>query len=142
MENNFSVRRAGNDKLDLALIQKEKSASLIVILAYIILITSANKEREIILKKQRGISTSNDLEPTQLVVLSSSLTLIGNIFLGEIAFVRLRELQKNIQSGESNFSLTPNLNITTGFMFSIIGSIFKTVGVIQRANEQAQTTIL
>ncbi|MBK1811631.1 hypothetical protein JHL18_13485 [Clostridium sp. YIM B02505] len=142
MENNFSVRRAGDDKLDLALIQKEKSASLIIILAYIILINSANKEREIILKKQRGINTSNDLEPTQLVVLSSSLALVGNIFLGEIAFARLRELQKNIQSGESNFSITPNLNITTGFIFSILGSIFKTIGVIQRANEQAQITIL
>ncbi|GKU24937.1 hypothetical protein [Clostridium folliculivorans] len=142
MENNVSVRRAGNDKLDLALIQKEKSASLIIILAYIILINSAIKEREIILKRQRGINTSNDLEPTQLVVLSSSLTLIGNILLGDIAYTRLRELEKSIRSGESNFSITPNLNITTGYTLSILGSIFKTVGVIQRSNEQAQMTIL
>jgi hypothetical protein len=142
MENNFSVRRAGNEKLDLALIQKEKSASFVIILAYIVLINSANKEKEIILKKQRGITASNDLEPTQLVVLASLLSLIGNMLLGEIAYARLRELEKNIQSGESNFSIRPNLNITTGYVFTILGGIFKSIGVIQRSNEQAQTTIL
>lgn len=142
MENNFSVRRAGNEKLDLALIQKEKSASVIIILAYIVLINSANKERDILLKRQRGIKTTNDLEPTQLVILASFLSLVGNILLGDIAYTRLREVEKNIQSGESNFTITPNLNITAGYTLSILGGIFKTVGVIQRANEQAQITIL
>ena len=142
MENNFSVRRAGNEKLDLALIQKEKSASVIIILAYIVLINSANKERDILLKRQRGIETTNDLEPTQLVILASFLSLVGNILLGDIAYTRLREVEKNIQSGESNFTITPNLNITAGYTLSILGGIFKTVGVIQRANEQAQITIL
>ncbi|QAA32526.1 hypothetical protein [Clostridium manihotivorum] len=142
MENNISVRRSGNTALDLALIEKEKIAAFTIILGYTILIISANKERNILIQREQGIEPQNESEPTRLVVLSSIMTLLANILLGDIAYSRLRELEKNISSGESKFSIIPNLNITRGYSIIILGNILKTIGVIQRAQEQAQITVL
>ncbi|WP_160680421.1 hypothetical protein [Clostridium sp. C8-1-8] len=142
MENNISVRRSGNTALDLALIEKEKVAAFTIILGYTILIISANKERDILIQREQGLKPQNESDPTRLVVLSSIMTLLANTLLGDIAYSRLRELERNISSGESNFSIFPNLNITRGYSIIILGNILKTIGVIQRANEQAQITVL
>lgn len=141
-DNNITIRSTGNDRLDLQLIQTEISTSLIVIFAYIIIIISGYQDRYIILQRQRGIDASKFLHPTRLVILSNILSLYANLIFSNIARTRLIELEKSIVSGQSNLSITPNVNITAGFSFSIIASILKTVGAIQREQEQAQITVL
>lgn len=141
MPQNISVHLSGNDKLDLELIQIEISQTLVYILANTIALISAALARQIIIQRASGIQPS-DSKSSQLSALASGLGLLSNITLGEVAFVRLHETENNIQSGASTFSITPNVNITTGYLYSIIGSFLRTLGALQRVNEEAQITIL
>ncbi|GFZ29819.1 hypothetical protein CSC2_03450 [Clostridium zeae] len=140
--NNITIRSTGNDQLDLQLIQTEISTSLVVIIAYIIVIISGYQDRYIILQRQRGIDATKFLHPTRLVIISNILGLYTNLIFRNIAQTRLLEVENSIASGQSNLTTTPNVNITAGFSFSIIASLLKTVGAIQREQEQAQITIL
>ncbi|WP_238859343.1 hypothetical protein [Clostridium sp. YIM B02569] len=80
--------------------------------------------------------------PSEIAAFASCLGVYVILSYTRVSFIRLNELYNNIQSGKSNFSITPNINITTGFVYSCIGTLLRTVGAIQRVEEEAQITIL
>lgn len=142
MPPDISIHLTGNDELDLELIEKEISGSILVIFAYIILIISADQARQSILENAEGMKSSSGSQSAELAAFGSGLVLLSNIILGEVAFARLKELQDSIEAGTSTLSIIPNLNISTGYSFTILGNMFKSLGAFQRVAEQAQTTIL
>lgn len=142
MPNEVTAHRTGNDILDLKLIDHEILAAFICIIAYIILIISAKQDREVILLREKGIQKPNNLNPSELAAISSSLVLLSSLILGQIAFIRKDETANNILSGVSKSSIIPNINITNGYSLTIIGSVLKTLGAVQRAQEQKNITIL
>ena len=137
-----NLLNTGNDQLDLELIEREINGCLIAIIANLILIESSNKNRQIILDREMGIEPSNALEATQLAVLSSSLTLLSNTILEDIAYTRLIEREQNIETGTAQGTIIPNINITTGYRVTLLGNSIKLIGAIQRLQEQGEITIL
>ena len=80
--------------------------------------------------------------PSEIAAFASCLSVYAILLYTKVSFIRLNEIYNNIQSGNSNFSITPNINITTGFIYSSIGTLLRTIGAIQRVEEEAQITIL
>ena len=135
MKQNTSVNITEKDKLDLELIQKENTGSTIGVLACIVRSISANQSRQIIFQKAKGIQSSNTLQPAQLATFSSFLSLLTSIILGNVAFVRLKELEDSIKSGTSKLSITPDVNISTGYSLDVLGNFIKLLGRLQKLNE-------
>lgn len=79
--------------------------------------------------------------PSEIATIASCLGVYTILIYTRVSIIRFYELYSQIQDGTSNFSLTPNINITVGFLYSVIGSIIRTVGAIQRVDEEAQVTI-
>lgn len=135
MQQNTSVNITEKDKLDLELIQIQITGSIIGLLTYIVSIISANQSRQIILQRATGMQSSNTLHPEQLAALSSFLSLLKDIILGNVAFVRLKELEDSIKSGTSKLSITPDVNIVTGYSLDVLGNFIKLLGNLQKVNE-------
>ena len=155
----------GNDQLDLELLNIELQTSYVDLIATILGIISAVKAKQIIIQRmmqqqqspsqqeqQNQQSQQNgqnqqksDVQhptPSEIAAFASCLGVYVILSYTRVSFIRLNELYSNIQSGKSNFSITPNINITAGFVYSCIGTLLRTVGAIQRVEEEAQITIL
>ncbi len=160
----------GNDQLDLELLNIELQTSYVDLLATVLGIISAVKAKQIIIQRmmqqqqspsqqeqqnqqqdqqqnqQNGQNQQkSDVQhptPSEIAAFASCLGVYVILSYTRVSFIRLNELYNNIQSGKSNFSITPNINITTGFVYSCIGTLLRTVGAIQRVEEEAQITIL
>ncbi|MEQ8198975.1 MAG: hypothetical protein ABRQ27_13420, partial [Clostridiaceae bacterium] len=65
----------------------------------------------------------------------SILSLLKDIILGNVAFVRLKELEDSIKSGTSKLSITPDVNIVTGYSLDVLGNFIKLLGNLQKVNE-------
>lgn len=137
---NISRHLTGNDELDLELIDKEIQGCYIAIISYIILIASAKQDRLTILEESTGFTPTSTA--TELAALSSYVALASSLILGEVAFERLNEIEKNIASGITNASILPNIEIANGYVFSIIGNMLKVSGTVGKVKEQANTSIL
>ncbi|WP_017211024.1 hypothetical protein [Clostridium beijerinckii] len=160
----------GNDQLDLELLNIELQTSYVYLLATVLGIISAVKAKQIIIQRmmqqqqspsqqeqQNQQSQQQDQQqngqnqqksdvqhptPSEIAAFASCLGVYVILSHTKVSFIRLNELYSNIKSGKSNFSITPNINITTGFIYSCIGTLLRTVGAIQRVEEEAQITIL
>lgn len=137
---NISRHLTGNDELDLELIDKEIQGCYIAIISYIILIASAKQDKLTILEESTGFTPTSTA--TELAALSSYVALASSLILGEVAFERLNEIEKNIASGITNASILPNIEIANGYVFSIIGNMLKVSGTVGKVKEQANTSIL
>jgi hypothetical protein len=80
--------------------------------------------------------------PSELATFASCLGVFTILIYTRTSIIRIYELYNNIQNGTSNFTLGPNINITVGFFFSAVGTLLRTIGAIQRVNEEAQITIV
>lgn len=140
MPDNISRHLTGNHELDLELIDKEIQGCYIAIISYIILIASAKQDRLTILEESTGFTTTSTA--TELAALSSYVALTSSLILGEVAFERLNEIEKNIANGITNASILPNIEIANGYVFSIIGNMLKVSGTVRKVKEQANTSIL
>lgn len=140
MPDNISRHLTGNHELDLELIDKEIQGCYIAIISYIILIASAKQDRITILEESTGFTPTSTA--TELAALSSYVALTSSLILGEVAFERLNEIEKNIASGITNASILPNIEIANGYVFSIIGNMLKVSGTVRKVKEQANTSIL
>jgi hypothetical protein len=138
---NPSIRRTGNDQLDLELIEKEISGSVIAVLAYIVLILSAYEDKRILFNRQRGLEPNSAVSPNRLVALSNSLVLIAYIIFGNVADRRYVEIVESESIEDTPLTPTPNLNISKGYNIAIVGCIFKVLGAMQRVNEEDIITL-
>lgn len=131
---NNPMKLSKNDKFDLELIDEEILGATIGIMANIILISTSLENRKIIL----GLESADTLQPSQLSVLSSSLTLISILILSKIAFARLKEAEVKNKTTSNKTSIIPYENISEGYTVNILGNIYKLIGAIQKSNIQAQ----
>jgi hypothetical protein len=154
----------GNDELDLQLLDIEISTAYIDILSTILGIISAVNAKQLIFERimqqqngqnQQNQNTQNQQNgqtqqqsntshptPSEIAAFASCLGIYVIFSYTKVSFIRLNELYNSIQAGTTNFSITPNINITTGFVYSCIGTLLRTIGAIQRVDEEAQITIL
>lgn len=93
-------------------------------------------------QNQQQQPNSSEPTPSQIAAFASCLSVYTIITYTRISFIRLNEVYNNILAGTSNFSIGPNVSITTGFIYSSIGTLLRTVGAIRRVEEEAQITIL
>jgi hypothetical protein len=144
MHKHNSSELTEDEILNLELLEGEKSSSYLVLLAFAVLIISANREKANILYKNTSTDTkySPFQNPSQLVFIASALDLLANIMLGKIAFTRLLQRERMFISGEDKRSILPNVNISRGFLLVILGDALITLGTFQRANEEAENTII
>jgi hypothetical protein len=130
--------------LDFLLIDFEEFASIIGMFGYALLILSAQQSREKLIQEQEGI-TSITPGPDPAVTASTAtwIRFFAIVILTITAYIRLQERAREIQSGKSTESLTPNINITWGSFISLAGFLLLAIGVQQRAEQSgAPVTIL
>lgn len=121
---------------EIDLINLEKTASIILIMGYIVLYISAIQSEKLEMSRQSDTAASDtQLNSAQLVALSSWIRLTGIILLTYIAILRLGQRAQSIQAGESSNSITPNIYITSGSIISLAGFILLSFGSQLRANE-------
>jgi hypothetical protein len=141
---NTTLHFTGTDELDLKLIETEISTSFISLLITILFILSGQKAKQIILQRaiQQQQVNSSSPTPSEISAFALCLNIFTILIFTRIAFIRFNEIYDNIQSGNSQFSIIPNIYITTGFVISTIATLLITIGAIKRVNEEAQITIL
>ncbi|MZK51115.1 hypothetical protein [Clostridium beijerinckii] len=152
----------GNDELDIQLLDIEISTAYLDILSTILGIISAIKAKQLLLEKimqqqncqsqqnsQNQQSEQNKQQPntshptpSEIAAFASCLGIYVIFTYTKVSFIRLREVYNNIQANTTNFTITPNVNIITGFVYSCIGTLLRTIGALQRVNEEAQITVL
>ncbi|OOM75752.1 hypothetical protein CLPUN_31070 [Clostridium puniceum] len=146
------VNPSVNDELDLELIEISLSCLYIDLFSNILFIISTQKSKELIIQRimqsqqnQQQTESQQEVQhptPTEIDAIASCLGIYTILIYTRISIIRLNELYKNIQEGTTDFTLGPNINITVGFLYSIIGNLLRTIGVIQRVKEEAEITIL
>lgn len=168
MENNYNgtIHLTGNDELDFELLEIERSAIYIDIFSIILGLTATRQAEELILqramepqqnnqqnqnkrrtqqqKNKSSKQNQNNVQhptPSEISAIASCLGVYTELIYLKVSFIRLNELYNNIQRGNTSFSIGPNINITVGLLYSLIGRLLKTIGAIQRVNEEAQITI-
>lgn len=137
-ESNEFIRRLGNEELELKLIDEEILGASLAIIAYIILIISANEDKEIILNRRQGIESIDEAHPDRLIALSSIIILIAYIILGNVANVRYEESNTLYENGELNISPHPLLLLSNGYFIAIIGMLLKAIGASEQVILQQQ----
>lgn len=90
---------------------------------------------------QQGQNNVQHPTPSELASIASCLGVYTILIYTRVSFIRLNELYNNIQAGTTNFVLGPNINITVGFLYSVMGNLLRAIGAIQRVEEEAQITI-
>lgn len=129
---------------DFELIQYERLAAFIGITAYIILlIASDQSEAKLIAEETKDKSLESSSDPSVTTAIASFLLFLNTIILANNAFVRLYKKKQDIINGKETDSIVPNINISTGFIFGIIGNSLRLLGSLQRASESGNNiTIL
>ncbi|EKQ57453.1 MULTISPECIES: hypothetical protein [unclassified Clostridium] len=79
--------------------------------------------------------------PSELGTFASCLGVFTILIYTRVAFIRLNEINDMIQKHQTNFTIGPNINITLVFLYSVIGNLLRTIGAIQRVNEEAEIII-
>ena len=129
---------------DFELIQYERLAAFIGITAYIILlIASDQSEAKLIAEETEDKSLESTGDPSVTTAIASFLLFLNTIILANNAFVRLYKKKQDIINGKETDSIVPNINISTGFIFGIIGNSLRLLGALQKASESGDNiTIL
>lgn len=99
-----------------------------------------NKNRNNNQKNQRK-SNNQGPTPAELSAIAACLGVYTILIYTRVAFIRLNQIYNQIQAGTTNFTLTPNINITTGFLYSVVGNLLRAIGVIQRIEEEAEIVV-
>lgn len=122
--------------LEYSLTETEQVGSIIVIIAYILIIISGQQTKQDILQKQAGQEMNSNLpKPAQLVAVAGWVRVIGVLTLAFVASQRLKEREKNLANGEETGSIIPNVNINIGAESALISYIIEAIGTQQRAEE-------
>lgn len=98
-----------------------------------------NQQQNSLTQQQSDISHPT---PSEIAAFASCLGIYVVLSYINFSFIRLYEVYNNIQEGNTNFTITPNINITIGFTYSCIGTLLRIIGAIQRVDEESQITIL
>ncbi|WP_297418178.1 hypothetical protein [Clostridium sp.] len=104
--------------------------------------SNQNKQQQNQQSQQKQQQNTQHPTPSEIAAFSSCLSLYATLLYTRISIIRFNEIYNKIQAGATNFSITSNLNITTGFIYSVIGSLLRTAGAIQRVDEEGKLTIL
>ena len=127
----------------------EKIASVIYIVGSVLTIIAANETQRMEVQSQTSSEAASatqpasiPLTPTQLVVIISTIYVIGNSIFGLTAFSRLWQVEEGIQADTENASPEPNYYITFGWVLGIIGSILRLIGAQLRCAQEQPITIL
>lgn len=122
--------------LDMILINFEKLGAVLGILAYTILLGSAQQaEKELV--REQITPKSPIVTPTssQLSVNAVTLSLITGLILSTVALIRLKERERNIALGTDTNPITPNINVTLGSWIGILGTSSVLLGALQRETQ-------
>lgn len=164
------VQFTGNDELDFELIQIEISSTYIDLFSMILNLISAKGAIDLILQramknqqnnssedqqqapqeqskdqsqqKQQQQSSTQHPTPSEIAAFSSCLNLYTILIYTRVSFIRLNEIYNKILAGTTTFSITPNIYGTIGFIYSVIGTLLRTIGAIQRVDEEGKIIIL
>ena len=103
---------------------------------------SANKAQNVEYAHLQGIEPPV-IHPTssELVVIGAVLGLFGNIIFAPISYIRLKQREQAIINGTDTNPLDPNINILIGAVLGLVGSVFLTVGAVQRQQQDRITII-
>lgn len=127
---------------DLCLIQKERFAAIIAIIAYLIILISTNQAEAQVIAKEKNLEYKGP-SSAKSAAIGSTLLLINVIILAQIAFTRLRNKQEELMKGEETSSIVPNINLSAGYAIGVMGNTLRAIGSLQRAREEGdQITIL
>lgn len=132
----------------LDLINSEKIAATIFIIASFQALGSAFEAERAELEKQQGAtaqpssSTTATVNSSQLALDSTLTGTLGFLIYLIVAIVRKSQLEEEIKAGTSKVSIIPNIFIISGFIVSIIGNIMRVPAIKQRLEEAQEPVIL
>ena len=126
----------------LRLIDLEILASWLNIFSSLLLIDSGERSKREILSGEDDNGGGWLGTPTEEAFDSILVSFVSTLLFAGVAFCRLDMICADILSGKSQRSLWPNLSISLGFIYSLIGQLLKYDGVLGRMEEQESITIL
>jgi uncharacterized protein YacL len=129
--------------MDLCLIQCERRAAIVAIIAYLFILVSADQAEAQIIAEEKNHKDKNPIgNSAKTAAIGSVLLLINIIILAQIAFTRLREKQEKLMKGEKTDSISPNINLSAGFLIGVLGNLFRAIGALQRSSESGSPIIV
>lgn len=130
------------EKETLRLIDLEILASWLSILSSLLLIDSGERAKREILSGEEDNGDGALGTPTEEAFDALLVNTISTLLYAGVAFTRLDMICADILSGKSDRSLWPNLAISLGFIYSLIGQLLKYDGILGRMEEQETITVL
>lgn len=125
------------------LIDSENIAQAIFILSSLLGIESGNKGKEAELQKEEGLAAKSQkttIKTTEIAIYSILLSVLSYLIFLKVAVLRKDQVLQEIQAGNSNESIRPNMIIIISFIFSIIGTLLR-LKVANQKLEEAQLPI-
>jgi len=126
----------------LRLIDLEIVAALLSIFSSLLLIDSGQRSKREILSGEDDNGGGALGTPTEEAFDAILVSFISTLLFAGVSFCRLDMICSDILSGKCDQSLWPNLAISLGFVYSLIGQVLKYDGVVGRMEEQESITVL
>jgi hypothetical protein len=105
-----------------------KLAASLFIIGSILDIQSANEILQSPNNNQSKKTTPNTQTPLELVTKGNKFYLAGSIIFFMLASARLEQSEMEVKAGTENADVTPDLYVTIGWLFSVIGSSLRLHG--------------
>lgn len=131
----------------LDLINSEKLAAVFFIVSGFLALGSAFKAEESELEKQQdtvmsSVANNSTVEANQLALQSTLSGTIAYIIYLTVAIFRKELIEKQIQSGNTNASIIPNILLILGFAIAIIAGFIRIPAIQQRLDESQMPVVL
>lgn len=100
-----------------------------------------NQSNEKTQSNEQNQNNTQHPTPSEIATFASCLGVFTILIYVRISFIRLIEISNNIQAGNTNFTIIPNILGAVGLSYSAIGNILKTIGAIKRVDEEGEIII-
>ncbi|MFL0246007.1 hypothetical protein [Candidatus Clostridium stratigraminis] len=120
------------------LINSENIAQLIFIASSLLGIESGITGKQALEEKQMGLlaqSQSTTIKAAEIVIDSNLLSICSYLIFLIAAIIRKNQVEKEILTGSSKVSVTPNIIIIASFTFSLVGTLLRFIIAKERLKE-------
>jgi len=127
---------------ELDLLEAENLGNILIIIAYLVFISSAVMSIKIELARLNVTDLKISPSPSEVVVSGSLVYVLGSYVLLVVSLERIKQKNEQLQSGKSSGTLLPNLWISVSTILTLISALALVKGSQLRVLEEGQITII
>ncbi|UWG95905.1 hypothetical protein LPY66_13395 [Dehalobacter sp. DCM] len=126
----------------LRLIQNQKLAAVLFVIASVIIIIASDLEENVEIQKENGVKIAYTPTPAQITLFAIGIITLGTLIFAYNATVRLDQINLQMLKGKAKGTLRPHLWNFAGSWLFVFGAISLLIGSKIIVEEESEIEIL